>query len=53
MVLLLIIGNNVDVSQFSALLGHLSDDRSLPYLQQSQYLKESFTGKERGGRKDL
>jgi len=53
LILLLIIGNNVDTSQFSALIGHLSDDRSLPYLQQSQCLQESFDGKERGGRKDL
>ena len=42
MVLLLIIGNNVDTSQFSALVGHLSDTRSLPYLQQSQYIQESL-----------
>jgi len=52
MILLQMIAENVDTSQFSALLDHLSCTRPLPSRQQS-YLQTSFVVNEKGFRKEL
>jgi len=52
MILLKMIAENVDSSQFSALVDYLSDTRALPSRQQSQ-LQNSYVANEKGFRKEV
>ena len=47
MVLLQLVANNTDSSQFTALLAHLSDNPTLPSHQHS-FMHESYLGDEKG-----